>query len=71
MKPLCRVLGGILIAVGLPVMLYGGYLGAIYTSDGGQPHYVAGFALCVGGLFIAGLGMVLCGIVTLDELWNG
>lgn len=53
--------GGVLFAVGLAAMLYGGYLSAIVTDDGGEPFYVQGYVFCIAGLALMGLGAWLCG----------
>lgn len=55
-------LGGILVFTGLGVLFYGGYLAAFATSDGTEPHHLAGFAFCWAGVLIMGIGLKLCGV---------
>lgn len=60
MHRLVRVLGGVLAVAGLGFALFGGYL----EATGGD------WVLCFwAGVLVAGLGMVLCGLIDWGELW--
>lgn len=66
-RPWRYALGGLIIAVGVATILYGGYLAAFYTSGLDQPYRFQGYALCLAGITVIGVGAWLCGV----DVWHG
>lgn len=60
-------IGLLLTLAGMALVVYGGFLSESFTSDGGQPDYVAGVAMCVGGGLLLIPGGLLLGLLTFED----
>ena len=50
---------GLIGLVGVAVLLYGGYLGAIVTEDGNIPYEAPALLVCLVGMAVMGVGIGL------------